>query len=107
MMIEQESNEAVLRLWLVSRPGGCSYDEFDSFVVASCSEELARKCHPEGFKMDPETELGWVEGSGELVSGFHGWVEPEYVEALKVQMVGFASSEVSEGEIVLASFNAG
>lgn len=72
-----------MKLYLVSRVDDVGYDEYDSIIVAAHSPATALKVQP----------------GGDL------WPE----QHLRVQLIGRVAGErqFKDGEIVLASFNAG
>lgn len=81
-----------MKLWLISRPGRCGYDEFDSAVVAARSEEAARRTHPDG-------RTDW-DGKREL---YDSWTE---ADSVTVVCIGRAAVGIDAG-VICASFNAG
>jgi len=60
-----------------------AYDSYDSCVVVSASEDMARQIVPDTLDM---------------------WVTPDQV---KVELVGIASDGQLEGEVICSSYNAG
>lgn len=80
-------------LYLVTNPDGGGYDEFDSFVVATRSPERAKLYNPSG-KLYP---FGNWNQSG-------AWAETP--DKIKVTFLGVAATNLSEGEVVITSFNA-
>jgi len=89
--------DAGLSLWLVRRgPGGkgASYDSYISFVVASSSEEEARRTHPNSYDR-------WTFGEWGNPWAADEWVNDPTGAALVVQRIGAA--DVPPG-VVTASF---
>lgn len=77
----------MLNLYKVERQDNVGYDEYDAFIVASASVEQAKLYAPNGGLFQ--------------ISRFPCWS----VKNLEVTLIG--QTELPEGEIVLASFNAG
>jgi hypothetical protein len=75
-----------MKLFLLTRPDSCGYDEYDSAVVAAVSRQAAAKTNPSG-----STEDG---GS---------WVP---LSKVKVEYLGAARRGTKAG-VICASFNAG
>ena len=101
-----------MKLWRVSQSENTNYDTYDSFVVASMDEETARLYAPSYNQFADkyiEDQNGWVnyEGTYTTKAGYpySSWAPSVY--HVDVKYVGEASSELQEGEIVCASFNAG
>lgn len=86
-----------MKLWLLSQGVHCSYDTFDSMVVAAETEENARKIHPEETWEIPGND-GWANGGSFTWANFPDQVDVEYL--------GDAAPETKAG-IILASYNAG
>ncbi len=87
-----------MKLWLLTQGERCSYDTFDSVVVAAETEEEAKKIHP--------TEIwDWArEEPYDFWKNQSFWAKtPEGVDA---ELLGEAVAGTEAG-IVLASFNAG
>lgn len=79
-------------LYLVTDPEGGSYDTFDSFVVATTSPDKAKLYNPYGKLYPCE---GW--------NCFSAWSKsPDKIE---VTLIGVAAPNLSEGEVVITSFN--
>lgn len=74
-----------MKLWLISRIGQTSYDEYESAVVAAKDEAAARATHPSNY---PDSDT---------------WVPPGQV---RVEYIGQARRGMPAG-VVCASFNAG
>lgn len=94
-----------MKLFKVERTDLYSYDDYDSFVCITPTEEAARWMAP-----DPEYHM-WKDGvwcysygeQGPASTDFTGWVRDP--NTLKVTELGVANSD--ESEVILASFNAG
>lgn len=80
-------------LYLVTDPDGGAYDEFDSFVIATRSPERAKLYNPNG-KLYPCEK--WDESGA--------WAKTP--DKIKVTFIGVAATTLSEGEVVITSFNA-
>lgn len=81
-----------LKLWRISQSVNKRYDTYDSAVVVASSWSRAKACHPAG-------DSGWE-------SAVNAWAKaPEQVEAIYLGEAG--NTELQEGEVVCASFNAG
>lgn len=80
-----------MKLWKISRPGICGYDEYDSAVVAAENEQAAR-----------ETSLAGC-GREDLPGIWDSWIPKEEVV---VELIGTAKPGTKPG-VVCASFNAG
>ena len=74
-----------MNIYLLTRPDGADYDEYESAVVIASDEPSARAMHP----------------SGEMSE--HGWVTPDKVG---VALIGQALSRETQ-RVVCAKFNAG
>lgn len=72
-----------LHIYLLSNLQTAKYDTYDSCVVVSASEDMARQIVPDTLDM---------------------WVTPDQV---MVELVGIASDGCSEGEVICSSYNAG
>lgn len=81
-----------MKLWKVRSLETLGWDTYDSFIVASETEELAENIHPEGGSLKPEDNWDcWVNSTKEVT----------------VEYIGEAKEGIVEGTIILASFNAG
>lgn len=89
-------------IYLVERTDGCSYDEYDSFVVIAKTEKEAREIHPRGHKVG----VCSYTGKPEPHPLFDSWVKVDEIDSLDVTLVGKAAKGQKPG-IVLSSFNAG
>lgn len=87
-----------MKIWHVHRTDQCSYDEYDSFVVAAETEQQARLAHPSGGG-DVWTGREWRNGNWKDTS----WPAPG---KLKVREIGTAAPTEKAG-VICASFNAG
>lgn len=79
-----------MKLFLLTRPDSCGYDEYNSAVVAAISAKRAAKTNPDGF-------------TTEDVDSFGTWAPRSKV---KVEYIGVARKGTKEG-VICASFNAG
>lgn len=80
-------------LYLVTDPDGGGYDEFDSFVVVTTSLDKAKLYNPEG-KLYP----------CERWNCLGAWSKTP--DTIEVTLIGVAAPTLSEGEVVITSFNA-
>jgi len=80
-----------MNLYLIKRTDSCDYDQYDSAVVASESEEDAKTIHPSGGR----------DYDGELSS--YLWTTPQKIT---VELIGTAKPFTKRG-VICASFNAG
>lgn len=79
-----------MNIYLLTQDENNHYDTYDSMVVAASSEEAARNVNPSIY--------GWG-------SRYTGWAsKPENVN---VELIGIATRDYEDGEIILSSFNAG
>lgn len=93
------------KLWFVRRTGLVGYDEYDSFVCAADTKEIAICIHPDGSRIYDESRKGWLwkddlEGR---VFNEGTWANPE---RLVVEYLGETDREIA-GTVICASFNAG
>lgn len=84
-----------MNLYLVSRTDSVGYDEYDAFVVASESAEQAKLYSPEGGLYTTGHYDSWS------IRVYNYWSV-----LVEVTLVATAT-DLPEGHIVLASFNAG
>lgn len=84
---------AIMYLYLVVDPAGGGYDDYDSFIVATTSPDKAKLYNPEG-RVYPCNN--WNCGGS--------W--SKIPDAIEVTLIGVAAPTLSEGEIVLTSYNA-
>ena len=93
-----------LKLWLISQTENGSYNTFDSAVVAADTAEQARLIHPGGGGVDYWAYHIDKDNSPEFFAT--DWAtKPENVT---VKLIGVANPfEVTNGEVVCSSFNAG
>jgi hypothetical protein len=81
----------MIKLWRLTQKENNGYDTFDSMVVAAETELIARMTHPSG-KFRPR-------------SPYDVWASrPENVT---VEYIGVSDRSFENGEIIVASFNAG
>lgn len=84
-----------MNIYHISRTDQWSYDDYDSFIVVSKDEETAKSYNPNGnvhdYKEDRWRRNGWVSRKEDIVA-IH---------------MGIANSDLPEGFILCASFNAG
>lgn len=83
-----------MKLYLVSRTDKWSYEDYDSFVVATENEESALEYHPCGKEYLSEND--------KKERYYDGWTSKEN---LKIECIGESNSSVEK--VILASFNAG
>lgn len=91
-----------MKLWHVSRPGGCGYDEYDSFVCAAETAAAARLIHPIGVPSYSWNGVDWIKTESWSKSADNAWDAPD---SLEVKELGTAADGI-EG-VVCASFHAG
>jgi hypothetical protein len=96
-----------MNIYLVSRRDRGGYDEYDSFVCAAESEELARCIHPNEYvthvvdgKWMGTYKSGSMKGA-EYEHSWSGWIPYTNRGELHVELIG------STPGLILASFNAG
>lgn len=81
-----------MKLWRISQDVNRDYDTFDSAVVVAPDEETARRIHPKGaWGVTPKPHDST-------------WAAPEHVG---VAYLGEAVDFLVEGQVIVASFNAG
>lgn len=86
----------ILKLFLVTDPDGGYMDSYDSFVVVSASEDMAKLYNPKGHVYPNHPNWHYA----------GAWCNTP--ERVTVQYLGIATPrEFVEGEIILSSFNAG
>jgi hypothetical protein len=77
-----------MNLYLIERQDNIGYYEYDSWLVASCSAKLARLYGPDGkCDVDPETD------------------PCIHADCVTLTLVG--TTHRPEGQVIIASFNAG
>lgn len=84
-----------MNIYLIERSDIVNYDEYDSAIVISKSEEKAKYIHPNANNSTPE----WWKDE------WHSWTSDP--KSLKVRLIGIAQPEFKEGEVICASYNAG
>lgn len=82
-----------LKLYLLTNkdPKCQGYDTYDSIVVAAYTAAKARQIGPRGHLSLKSHSGSWPNGTQHVESEF----------------IGYASNKLTDGEVVLASFNAG
>lgn len=80
-----------MNLYLLERTDAIDWDNYDSFVVASESEDNIRNLTPNGKPLDPNDI-------------WNSWANS--IEDVKVTLIG-TTTVYKEGDIVISSFNAG
>jgi len=84
-----------LGLWILTQSHVRGYDSYDSAVVVSATEESAKDIHPRGGRLeDPRRFFG----SGD-------W--PDDTKYITADYLGPVDSNLEDGDVVCASFNAG
>lgn len=91
-----------MNLYLISQNKNNDYDSFDSAVVVSSNEELARQFHPNGHCFWGGDEW-WHKDDNRSWGTDCTWTEPKNVT---VELVGTALDDAKEGTVICASFNA-
>lgn len=92
-----------MKLWLVKRPDGNGYDEYDAFICAAKTEDAARETHPD-YGPGSWVGRGWDEDNSTLEDLCCGsW--PVHPAAVSVTCIA-DHTDLPAG-VVLASFNAG
>lgn len=82
-----------MNIYIVTRPGETSYEEYVGAVVIALSPTAAKRIHPAGGSNVDGTEQGWSKS----------FVAPDKVE---VEYLGKAAANSKPG-VVLASFHNG
>lgn len=82
-----------MNLYKLSQSDRIDYDTYDSCVVASESEDEARKIHPGDYPLEEDGR--WVS---------RPWAKKP--ENVTVELIGIATPGTEEG-VICASFNAG
>ncbi len=90
-------------LYLIEQDVNNHYDTYDSAVVVSYSPEEAVQYHPAGDQFFKEGEWYYLDNP-ERASYLGTWAKPEEVRAT---LIGAAADNLSDGEVIIASFNAG
>lgn len=80
-----------MKLWLITQTENEDYDTYDSAVVAAKQEETARNTHPSGREPWEDQCHSWASTPGNVT----------------VKLIGTTSLPYKDGEVVLASYNAG
>jgi len=89
-----------MNIYLVSRTDKWTWDDFDSFVVVAKTPEDAANTHPYYDPERPENEeKDWL--------GSNSWVRIQDKHTLVIKLVGKATEEYQQRQIICASFNAG
>lgn len=83
----------MLFLYLLTQTVNQEYDTYDSCVVVAKDEISAKSIQPSGR---PIAEYEQV--------GFYNWAPPSEVNS---QFIGIAHSDLNDGDVICASFNAG
>ena len=89
------------------------YDTYDSFICVAPSEESARQTHPSEY-VTHITEGRWMgtySGGVSLGKEYDNddclWCSFKDIRELVVTRIGTADARYSQGEVLVASFNAG
>jgi len=101
-----------MKLWKIWQEDTDEYDTYSSAIVVSDNPVAAKRIHPyrcshSGEKIlyyDEEDELWRWCGDNEYY-GNDTWADPK--NDIKAVFVGYASSDLKEGDVVCASFHAG
>jgi hypothetical protein len=98
-----------LKLFKISQSTNVDYDTYDSAIVASANVFSASLIDPSGCKdkwCGDKNEWRWVDGGieREWSQLNDTWVT---LDQVKVECVGIAGDNLSEGDVVCSSFNAG
>ena len=105
-----------MNLYRIWQGQNCSYDTYDSAVVAAESEDGARLIHPSSLESDnpymwsPETQkwqfsyVATYDGQTRVASDSGQWANSP--QGVKVELIGVAVDGTEEG-VICASFNAG
>lgn len=80
-----------MNLYLIWQEENNDYDTYDSAIVCAKNGDEAVKIHPSGYQKN------WKE--------FNEWASAP--EKVYWKLIGTAASDIDEGIVVLASFNAG
>jgi hypothetical protein len=80
-----------LNLYLLKQGLNNGYDTHDSCIVVAATEAEARLITPNGDWSD----------------FYSSWVRLDQIEQIGVTLIGAAAPDLTAGEIVIASFNAG
>lgn len=84
-----------MNIYLISQNYNNSWDTYDSAVVVTESEDIAKRMHPHNGELD--VNIGGMFGRND-------WAVPEYVE---VEYLGKADDSINERKVICSSFNAG
>ena len=79
-----------MNLYLITQSENNDYDTYDSVIVAASTEDVARNTHPSAG--------GWEHSA-------HTWASSP--DKVSVELIGTTDKEYGDGELILASFNAG
>jgi len=99
-----------MKLWLISQRVNNGYDTYDSAVVVAETGEYAKKIHPSSgdiYGVDNVVTYsgGQTYDRNPWNSSYGCWArEPNQVD---VECIGEAADDLKEGDIIVASFNAG
>ena len=92
-----------MKLWIVTQLNAVGYDCYDSFVVASETEEEARNTHPNGDSLWDGKNWWYIyKQEKRFLLSSDSWTIPNEV---RVEYLGETDREIKG--VVLASFNAG
>lgn len=99
-----------MKLWLITQNSNDGYDTYDSAVVVAETEEYAKKIHPgSGYIFGVDDIIIYPNGttynSNPWSHSYGTWASnPEQVMA---EDIGEAHDNLKEGDVIVASFNAG
>ena len=98
------SEDNNLKLWLISQTENVGYDIYDSAVVVAETAEQARNIHPGGGG----TDYWAYHADQDNHPNFFATNWATKPENVTVKLIGVANPfEVTNGEVVCSSFNAG
>ena len=92
-----------MNLYLISQDTNSNHDTYDSAVVVSPNEDLARQVHPNGYCVWSIDDW-WHKEDNRSWGTDYTWTTPKNVT---VELIGQALDDAKEGTIICASFNAG
>jgi len=98
-----------MKLWLLINNGNGGYDTYDSAVVVAKTEKDAKRIYPDDFCVYSEEHSKFVfqYASGEIEVDYDGHSWADSPNKVFVEYLGEAGTLYEEGQVILASYNAG